>query len=32
MAVYGVLACIKAMHDPRDTTIEISGAMAAGDD
>jgi carbon starvation protein CstA len=32
MAIYGVLACIKAMHDPRDTTIEISGAMAAGDD
>ena len=33
MVVYGVLACIKAMHNPRSTALEIGGAIAgAGDD
>jgi carbon starvation protein len=33
MVVYGVFACIKAMHNPRSTALEVGGAMAAaGDD
>ena len=33
MVVYGVFACIKAMHNPRSTALEISdGVAAAGDD
>jgi carbon starvation protein len=33
MVVYGVFACIKAMHNPRSTALEIGDAVAAaGDD
>lgn len=33
MVVYGVFACIKALHNPRSTAFEISGGVAAaGDD
>jgi carbon starvation protein len=33
MVVYGVVACIKALHNPRSTAFEISGGVAAaGDD
>ncbi len=33
MVVYGVFACIKALHDPRSTALEIGDAVAAaGDD
>jgi hypothetical protein len=32
MVVYGVLACIRAMHNPRSTALEVGAMMAAGDD
>jgi carbon starvation protein len=33
MVVYGVFACIKAMHNPRSTALEVGDAVAAaGDD
>jgi carbon starvation protein len=30
MVVYGVFACIKALHNPRSTAFEISGGVASG--
>ncbi len=32
MVAYGVLACIKALGNPRNTALEVDAAMAAGDD
>ncbi len=32
MVVYGVFACIKALHNPRSTAFEISGGVAAAGD
>jgi carbon starvation protein len=32
MVAYGVLACIRAMRNPRSTALEIGAMMAAGDD
>jgi carbon starvation protein len=32
MVVYGVAACIKALHTSRPTSIEVDALMAAGDD
>jgi carbon starvation protein len=32
MVVYGVLACIRAMANPRNTALEIGMAASAGDD
>jgi len=32
MVVYGVMACIRAIHNPRNTALEIGSMAAAGDD
>ena len=32
MVAYGVLACIKALRNPRNTALEIGAMAAAGDD